>query len=129
MFSLFTDYIGWHYKFALVNIFRLGVEFTRFFVNFFSIGLFLRTLFLPLFSVPVDDIDSEDITDTVALFMGGIIVRILGAILRTLFIILGLFFCAITILFFTFTFILWLCVPIVFGGTVYYLIMLSTSRI
>ena len=70
MFNLFIDYNKWHYTHAIINLFRLAKEFTRFFVNLFSIKLFLKSLFTPVFSIPVNDNSSTYIGDMVAVFIG-----------------------------------------------------------
>lgn len=127
MFRLFTDYTKWHYMYAVVNILRLAQEFTRFFLNLFSVPLFLKSLVSPIFSVPIYDVESVDVIDWVAVFIGGIVLRIVGAIFRLAFIVLGLFFTVINLVFFAVAFILWLIMPAVFVTLVYYVIALIFS--
>ena len=124
MLSLFFDYFKWHYTHAIVTILKLGKEFVRFFLNLFSVSLFLRTLFLPLFSIPVDDVDSSFLSDLVAVYVGGLLIRIMGAIFRSLFIIAGLFFSLLTVLFFSTVFLLWLVMPLCTVGLFVYISML-----
>jgi hypothetical protein len=114
MFSLFIDYSKWHYTYALENIFRLAKEFIRFFLNLFSVTLFLKTFFRPIFSVPVNLHEAEDAVDTVSLIVGGVLIRIFGALFRLLLIILGLFFCMMSVVFFTCVFFVWLLMPVIF---------------
>lgn len=125
MLSLFIDYNKWHYSYALLNIFRSAREFVRFFFNLFSINLFLKSLFSPIFSTPVTDTTSEDITDAVAFFIGGIILRVVGAMFRTMLILLGLVFSIITLIMFSVIFVLWLILPLVFVALLYYFITFS----
>jgi hypothetical protein len=127
MLRLFIDYTKWHYSYALVNIFRLAKEFVRFFLNLFSVTLFFKTLLYPIFSLPVDDVESSFIADMVAVFIAGIIIRIIGAIFRIAFITLGLFFSVLTVVFFTLVFVMWFSMPILFIGLLYYIITFSTS--
>lgn len=96
-----------------------------FFLNLFSVSLFIRSLFRPIFSIPVDDVDSENITDVGAVFIGGIVLRIVGAIFRLFFIFLGLLLSLITLLSFTAIFIIWIFLPLLFVIILYYFISLS----
>lgn len=125
MFSLFIDYTSWHYSYALLNILRLGKEFIRFFFNLFSVPLFIRSFFSPIFSVSADLGEADDGADTVALIISAVLMRVLGMILRSIFIVLGLFFSSITFVFFVCIFLLWLVTPIVFVVSVYYLFVLT----
>lgn len=113
MFNLFIDYNKWHYTYALLNIFRLTKEFVRFFLNLFSIKLFLKSLLLPVFSIPVNDVETETFTDIFAVFLGGIVLRIVGAIFRIFFIFLGILFSLVTIIFFSVLFVLWIFMPLI----------------
>lgn len=125
MFSLFIDYNKWHYRCATLNIFKIAKDFMFFFLNLFSVSLFIRSLFRPIFSIPVDDVDSENITDVGAVFIGGIVLRIVGAIFRLFFIFLGLLLSLITLLSFTAIFIIWIFLPLLFVIILYYFISLS----
>lgn len=122
MFSLFIDYCRWHYTHAVRKIFSLTKEFVRFFFNLFSVGLFLKSLFSPIFSIPVDDVETPDVSSMIATFLGSVVLRIVGAILRTGLILLGLFFSILTIIFFCSVFILWLLMPVVFVTVTYFAI-------
>ena len=119
MFSLIIDYNRWHYSYAIVNIFRLANNFVRFFIGLFSVTLFLKSLFSPIFSLPVSDVYSTEIGDVIESFLGGVLTRILGAIFRLAFIILGLLFCILTVVGFVFIFVVWIVMPIVVIGLLY----------
>jgi hypothetical protein len=127
MLSLFIDYTKWHYTHAIVGIFRLTREYVRFLLNLFSVALFLRTLFLPIFSIPIDDMRSLDIPDMIATFLASIIIRIVGALARSLLIILGLSLSMLTCIFFATLFVLWVFLPGVFIMLLYYLLVFSFS--
>lgn len=116
MLELFINYTKWHYTQAIISLFILAREFIRFFVNMFSIPLFIRSLFLPILNIPVNINTKEEIGDIFATFVAGIIVRALGAFVRLMLIILGIFFIILTIVSFSFIFILWLVVPLFFLG-------------
>ena len=113
MFCLISDYTKWHYSYAVVTIIGLAQEFVRFFFNLFSVSLFLRSLFSPIFSIPVNDMRSPEVSDLVAGFMGGFLTRIVGAIFRGVLIILGLVGSLLSIGFFCVVTVLWICLPVV----------------
>ena len=125
MFRLFIDYSKWHYTQAVVNIFVLAKEFARFFFNLFSVSLFLRSLFLPVFSIPVNDVESEGVFDMVAVFIGGILIRIVSAIFRLGFIAVGLLLNLLTVVFFSLVFVLWITVPLILIFLAYCLLKIS----
>jgi hypothetical protein len=120
MFSLLIDYTKWHYTYAILNIFRLAQEFIRFFLNLFSVTLFAKTLFLPVMSIPVDDIHEAEVSDVIASFLGGLLMRLLGAIFRLIFILLGLVLSGATLIFFVVVLGIWLLTPVVFVALLYY---------
>jgi hypothetical protein len=119
MFSLISDYTKWHYSYALAAIISLAQEFVRFFFNLFSVKLFLKSLFSPIFSIPTNDISSTEISDLAAAFAGGFLTRIIGVLFRLLFIILGLLGGIISILVFMITFVVWVLLPVVVPVLIY----------
>ena len=125
MLSLFFDYTTWHYTHALVVVLQLTRDFVRFFLNLFSVKLSLQNLFRPVFSIPVDGAESTYGGDVVATFLGGMLVRLLGAFFRTLLILLGVFTSILTVLFFMIVSILWIGMPALLCATAYYLVSLS----
>jgi hypothetical protein len=129
MFSLFIDYSKWHYSYALLNILRLAREFVRFFFNLFSVTLFLKSLFKPIFNVPVDDVDTSFSGDMVAVFLSGILMRVFGAMIRTFFIILGVVCALCSISFFIVTFLLWVFTPVVFLLCLYFIFHFGLSTL
>lgn len=124
MSSFFIDYLKWHYTYGLLNIFRIAKEFIRFLLNLFSVTLFLKTLFIPIFSIPLND-NSNYIGDMIAEFVGGTLIRLIGAFFRLALIILGLFFSFLTFIISTFIFILWLLMPLISIILFYYGFTLS----
>jgi hypothetical protein len=124
MFSFFIDYGRWHYSYAPLAILKLLKEFVRFFINLFSVSLFIRTLFNPLYSSPVNLKSARDGTDTFGLITGGVVIRVLGALFRLVLIICGLVLCMLSFVFFTCVFVIWVCMPIVIVGAVILLLNL-----
>ena len=97
----------------------LTKEFVRFFFNLFSVSLFLKSLFSPIFSIPVNDVRSDEISEMIAVFIAGLFIRLLGAFLRMGFIVVGLFLCISSIVFFTGVFFIWLSMPLFFVAILY----------
>lgn len=87
----------------------------------------MKSLFSPIFSIPTNDISSTEISDLVAGFAGGFLTRIIGAFFRLLFIALGLLGGIISILLFTFTFIIWVLLPVVVPALIYLAGVVSLS--
>ncbi len=127
MFGLISDYTKWHYSYALVAIVHLAQEFARFFFNLFSVGLFLRSLFSPIFSISLNDVASPEVSDVVAVFMGGVFTRIIGACVRTFFILVGLLSGVVSVIVFSFIGIVWILLPIIFPALIYVLGVVSFS--
>lgn len=127
MFSLFFDYTKWHYTYALLAIFSLMKEFVRFFFNLFSVTLSLQNLFRPVFSIPIDNPEPTYIGDMVATFLGGILMRLLGAFFRSLLILLGILLSMLTIIFFLVVFVGWIFLPFVWIFVIYYVVSFNLS--
>ncbi len=119
MFSLFVDYTKWHYSQALFTIVELAQEFTRFFLNLFSVALFLKSLFSPIFSIPVNGIGTSEVSDKVAAFVGGVLTILVGAFFRLLLILLGLLCSLLSIVFFTLVLLFWVSIPAVLPLLIY----------
>ena len=113
------QYLAWHYSYGLPNLFTLTKEFIRFIFNFFSINLFFRTLFSPMFSVESGIADEQYAEGVIALFVSSMVMRVLGFILRTLFIIIGLLSIIFTTICMMAVIIAWLLLPVLLLLAVY----------
>lgn len=129
MVSIFIDYTKWHYTYALVNIFTLTKEFVRFFLNLFSVRLFLASLFTPIFSVPVNSIESSMVSDMLAEVIGGMVARLIGALFRSALILLGIFCSILSVLFFTVVCAMWISMPLIIALVVYCIYLLIPTII
>lgn len=117
--SLFIDYTKWHYSYALLGIFVLGREFVRFVLNLFSFSLFMRTLISPIYSIRVQHIEEDTVSDILAVFIVDVVMRLVGTVLRLISISFALFF-SVAVSFFCVTiFILWLIMPLVYITLIY----------
>lgn len=107
------NYFLWHYGKALLDFANLWKNLVVFFYQFFSIPTLLLSLFSPWHRM--NDAYSGQLTfeATVGTFIVNTIMRLVGAIVRAIFIVLGLvcIFASIVIGFVAFG--LWIVMPIV----------------
>ncbi len=109
-----SDYVLWHYGSALLGMWELGRNFLRFGWNFFSIPLLLKTWISPWYRMKEGyDSNFTHVEAIGAAILGNLILRIVGLLLRTSVIALGLLFCIGTIALTLITFVLWIFLPIV----------------
>lgn len=116
------SYIFWHYRYGVPHIITLTIEFVRFIFNLFSINLFLRTLFNPMFSVQISLKDRVVDEDIIAIIISKGVMRIIGALLRSFFILLGLFSILCTIVVMTLVLVAWIAFPFLFLLALYLLV-------
>lgn len=84
-------YVIWHYSTAYTDLIRLWTNYIWFFYNFFSISILAKTLFSPWQRITERrqhaGLDFEDIAEVVVI---NVLMRVVGFIVRTVFIVLGL---------------------------------------
>ncbi len=109
-------YISWHYTKAISDLINLFKDFTWFIWNMFSIKILLKTLFVPFQKLSVKSTKKFDIQEYFSALATNLLMRLLGFVMRTFFIILGLlslvFFTALSAVFF----IVWLILPLILIG-------------
>jgi hypothetical protein len=120
------SYIFWHYRYGVPHIVTLTSEFVRFIFNLFSIDLFFRTLFNPMFSVQISLKDRIVDEDIIAIIISKGVMRIIGALLRSFFILLGLFFIICTVAVMALVLISWIALPLLFLLALYLLVTVVT---
>ncbi|MEK7104072.1 MAG: hypothetical protein AAB842_01565 [Patescibacteria group bacterium] len=118
--NIFLKWLFWHFI-EVPKVITLGWKnFLRFNFNYFSVGALLKSLFSP-WRGDVGDygrgFDAKKYFDT---FLGNMISRVLGAIIRLVLIFIGLA-CAVFIFFAgLFVLLIWICLPaIVVAGLLY----------
>lgn len=84
------NYVVWHYRYGLPHLFLITKEFVRFVFNLFSINLFLRTLFLPMFNLQGSARGEEVLADAISIVVGNLVMRVIGLVLRVSLIALGI---------------------------------------
>ncbi|MEN9880845.1 MAG: hypothetical protein RLZZ308_28 [Candidatus Parcubacteria bacterium] len=119
------SYFFWHYRYGLLGLFSITGEFVRFIFNLFSINLFIRTLFLPIFSAQITLKDRVVDEDIVAVLVTKVVMRIIGALLRTLFIFLGFASIAVVLIGMLITITLWVLLPVLLVIMGYFLVRFS----
>ncbi len=113
MLTLIPAYLHWHYSRALREIADISHNFIHFLWNFFSIGLLVRTLF---YSWKRDTIDKNNAQDTTwyERLIFNIVLRLVGALIRTIFIAAG--FISLVILYsgLVVVYAVWILLPILY---------------
>jgi hypothetical protein len=124
-FLLIPYYIRWHYLTAFHGILRITENIVWFTWHFFSIGLNTMTLFARHSNgLKKKRRKGFDLEAYLSTFTVNIIMRIVGALVRGVFIIVGLVAIAVEIVMSWFIFIVWLVLPfaslfVLFTGIVF----------
>jgi hypothetical protein len=105
------NYFLWHYSKALFDLLNLWKNLLIFFYEFFSIPTLLSTLFSPWHRM--NDQYSGQLTfdATVGTFIVNTLMRIVGALVRGVFVVLGLICIFISVALGAIAFIAWLFLP------------------
>lgn len=106
-------YFKWHYTKAISDLLNLWKNFVIFFYQFFAVPTLLATLFSPWHRM--NDAYSGALTfeATIGTLIVNIIMRIVGAIVRGVFVILGLIAIAVVFLGGLLVFFSWLVLPVI----------------
>lgn len=85
-----ADFINWYFLRTPKNILKAWENFLRFNLEYFSISLLLKTFFSHWRRYQWNYPRSFDLTKYVEIFFSNLISRVLGVIMRTILIIIGL---------------------------------------
>ncbi len=111
--SLFLfDYLVWHYSRAFRDIGALWFNFAWFVTHFFSIPLLLRTLFSPWKRLS-DEYERAGVEKIAETFVFNLMSRVLGFIVRVIFLCIGLSILLALLIGFILFIGLWLFLPAV----------------
>ncbi len=108
---IFAIYFWWHYGPGLKGLIQVWKNFLLFGWHYFSVGLLLSTLFSPWHRISSSRGRGFDIGRWSRAFSEDLIARILGAIVRSIVIILGLFFESIVLAVGAGLVFIWLTMP------------------
>ncbi|MDO8424457.1 MAG: hypothetical protein Q7S70_00775 [bacterium] len=111
--NAFLQYFVWQFFDAPKNILAGWVNFLRFGVNFFSIPLLLKTLFSPWRKYSASYGRGFDVGRFFETLLSNLIFRLLGAIVRSFFILAGILFEGLIFIVGLAILIIWLLLPAV----------------
>jgi hypothetical protein len=107
-------FFAWHYTTASRQILLVWSNYLRFYWEYFSVPLLIKTLLSPWHNQAETYSRGFDLKEYSTVFLGNLISRFLGAIVRTVVIIIGLLFSLAALLAGSFVFVLWLLWPLLF---------------
>ncbi len=106
-------YIKWHYTDAFIDLIGIIRNFLFFFYNLFSIKILFKTLFSPFHRMTeVYDKRGFNLEKLAEAFIVNSLMRAVGALLRIMLIITGIFFILLTFIFGAFFVIAWAIAPL-----------------
>ena len=114
--AIILGYLKWHYSKAFVSLTIVWRHFLEFIVDYFSIKLLFKNFFDPWKKMGDVYPKSFNLKIYFSVFMTNLIVRAIGMLLRTIFIILGLASLILLILLYPISIIVWLVLPFIIIG-------------
>jgi hypothetical protein len=109
--SIIFGYLGWHYSKAIRSLTRVWKIFLTFIFNYFSIDLLFKNFLDPWKRMNDNYPKNFNLKDYFYAFVTNMIVRIVGIIMRTILIIIGLTCYIAFALFYPLAIIGWLLLP------------------
>jgi hypothetical protein len=114
--AIIRDYFVWHYTEAWFLIWGVWRNFLWFVIHFFSIPQLMRSWFAPFKRITEGRGDKFDLEDLASYIIIGFLSRILGALVRTIIIVIGLITLALTVIGGFAVYLLWALVPFMIIG-------------
>lgn len=113
---VFRDYLRWHYARAFSDIFTIWRNITHFLFHFFSISMLARTLFSPWKRIEADrETQGFDPKDYLSTLLVNLIMRLVGAVMRSVLIAIGLAFVGLSVVAGLLFFAVWAILPFLIG--------------
>lgn len=114
-FLVFSHYLKWHYTRALRDLTRIYRNFIVFVFNFFSVPVLVRSYFAPWRRLgeeypPTMIIDPFNYF---SVFLVNLIMRLVGVIMRTIVIVLGMTMTLLLVFSYPLVLFLWLILPLI----------------
>ncbi|MCA9363291.1 hypothetical protein KC851_03145 [Candidatus Kaiserbacteria bacterium] len=110
--SVMQNYLLWHYSRAWGEIFHVWFNFLWFTIHFFSIPQLARSWFAPWKRITEDRGDRWSFEDLAGYVIIGLLSRLVGFIIRTLVILIGLIALTLVIVGGAGFFVIWLTLPL-----------------
>ena len=110
---ILASYVTWHYGRALRSGVLLFNNFLIFLFHFFSVSLLLKTYFSRFGRLGERYKRGLDLESFLSTFLINMLMRVVGAIVRTIFILIGLVSMAIVTILGVAFFLIWLLFPLV----------------
>ncbi|OHA88871.1 MAG: hypothetical protein A3C70_01640 [Candidatus Zambryskibacteria bacterium RIFCSPHIGHO2_02_FULL_43_14] len=110
---LIPFYAKWHYTEGFQDLFRNWQSFIVFVLHFFSLGLLIRTWFVPFGRLDEEykkGLNAETFFETL---VANTLMRVVGFVLRTFVIVMGLFSLLVVVAFGPVAFVLWILAPLI----------------
>jgi hypothetical protein len=114
--AIIRDYFVWHYTQAWFLLWGVWRNFLWFVIHFFSIPQLMRSWFAPFKRITERRGDKFDLEDLASYVIIGFLSRILGALIRTIIIMIGLTTLALTVIGGFAVYLLWALVPFLIIG-------------
>ena len=109
---LIKNYFKWHYSLAFVDIFHIWRDMTLFVFNFFSISTLMRTFFSPWKRLYAQrNTKGFDVFDMVSTHFVNMVMRVVGALMRSVLIVVGLLTIGVVVIGGVIFFIGWMVMP------------------
>ncbi len=109
--TILHHYLLWHYSRAYIQFFNVWKNLLWFIVKFFSIPQMLRSWISPWKRITEDRKKAWNIEDMAGSFVINILSRFIGAIMRTVVIISGIFSLLVTFVGGLVTYLIWTVAP------------------
>ena len=117
LLSVTHDNFIWHYTRAFKELFTVWVNILWFVVHFFSIPQLVKSWFAPYKRITEQRHRRFDLEDIAGYIIINTLSRIVGAVMRTILIGLGLLFLTLMIAFGVVVYLLWIFLPIIILAT------------
>jgi hypothetical protein len=110
---IFPYYLGWHYSKGIVEVFTVFKDFLFFVPRLFSIKTLLKTLFSPFQRLQEEYAGGLQIEKFLESMTVNILMRVIGFILRSVVIVIGILATVATFILEIILFFVWLALPMI----------------
>jgi len=114
--SIISDYFVWHYTKAWFLMWGVWRNFLWFVIHFFSLPQLMRSWFAPFKRITEERGERFNLEDLAGFVIIGLLSRLVGAIIRTVIIALGVVTLMLTVVGGFVTYLVWALVPFIILG-------------